>query len=125
MIEIPLTINPEAPAALHRQVYDALRAAILSGRLRPGDRLPATRALAEQLSLSRTTVAEAYDQLRAEGYIEGRHGSGTFVAFGLPANPTVTSAASAQPARRPLRLSHWGQRIAAGGEVVPIQGVPR
>src|SRR5436305_6856421 len=125
MIEIPLTINPEAPAALHRQVYDALRAAILSGRLRPGDRLPATRALAEQLALSRTTVAEAYDQLQAEGYIQGRHGSGTYVASTIPEE--ALQAASRQEAGvratgRTPRLSAWGERITAADREALFRG---
>src|SRR5436190_15622604 len=55
----------------------ALRAAIREGRLRPGDRLPATRALASELGCSRWVVVEAYDQLAAEGWLEGRPGSGT------------------------------------------------
>ena len=58
----------------------ALRAAIRSGRLAADSRLPATRALAEELGLSRGTVSAAYDQLVAEGYLLARHGSGTTVA---------------------------------------------
>lgn len=61
----------------------ALREAILSGALRYGDRLPSTRALASDLKLSRNTVVQALDRLNAEGLIEGRHGSGTFVAANL------------------------------------------
>lgn len=62
------------------EVYRQLRAAILSGRLRPGDRLPASRDLARQLAISRTTVNVAYETLIAEGYAEARVGSGTFVS---------------------------------------------
>ncbi|HEX4791334.1 MAG TPA: PLP-dependent aminotransferase family protein [Actinospica sp.] len=58
----------------------ALREAIRSGRLAAGSRLPATRALAEELGLARGTVSAAYDQLVAEGYLLARHGSGTTVA---------------------------------------------
>jgi len=58
----------------------ALRSAIREGRLRPGDRVPPSRALAAELGLSRGTVVEAYAQLVAEGFLRGRQGSGTVVA---------------------------------------------
>ncbi|NUT98548.1 MAG: winged helix-turn-helix transcriptional regulator, partial [Saccharothrix sp.] len=58
----------------------ALRDAIRSGRLAPGARLPATRRLAVELGLARNTVAAAYDQLVAEGYLTARRGAGTQVA---------------------------------------------
>lgn len=114
-MELPLSIDPSSTVALHRQVYDAIRSAILHGRLRAGDRLPATRVLADQLSLSRTTIAEAYDQLQAEGYIQGKHGSGTYVAPDLPEETLQVTTAGGERgagARRPVRLSRWGERIA-------------
>jgi GntR family transcriptional regulator/MocR family aminotransferase len=80
-----VAIDPASTLPLHRQVYEAIRSAILGGMLAPGERLPATRALAETLTLSRATVVEAYEQLRAEGYIHGRQGSGTYVVPDLPA----------------------------------------
>jgi GntR family transcriptional regulator/MocR family aminotransferase len=113
-MELILKIDLTSGAPRHRQVYDAIRASILEGRLRPGDRLPATRFLSQQLALSRTTVAEAYDQLQAEGYIHGRHGSGTYVASNLPEEglPTLTSRRNAgQRAQRVARLSGWGRRV--------------
>ena len=54
--------------------------AILGGTLVPGTRLPSSRALADDLSVSRTTTLLAYEQLLAEGYLAARRGSGTFVA---------------------------------------------
>ncbi len=66
-------------------VYAQLRAAILDGRLRPGDSLPATRELARRLSVSRNTVTAAYQRLSAEGFLVGRVGAGTFVAADVPA----------------------------------------
>ena len=68
----------------YRWLYESLRAEILSGRLRSGTRLPATRDLARQYGLARGTIVTAFDQLRAEGYIEGTVGSGTFVSETLP-----------------------------------------
>jgi GntR family transcriptional regulator/MocR family aminotransferase len=69
---------------LYRQLYNSLRRAILSHQLLPGMRLPASRALAHELGVSRNTVLEAFDQLRAEGYLETRVGAGTFVTHDLP-----------------------------------------
>jgi len=82
---LPLNLTaPPADASLYRWLYDALRAAILDGRLRPGSRLPASRDLADAYRLSRATIVAAFDQLKAEGYVEGRHGSGTYVSQVLP-----------------------------------------
>src|SRR4029077_3849277 len=74
----PLSL-PAAPpgGSLYRWLYGELRAAILDGRLRPGARLPATRDLASAYHLSRATIVTAFDQLKSEGYVEGRSGSGT------------------------------------------------
>jgi GntR family transcriptional regulator/MocR family aminotransferase len=69
---------------LHRQLYGALREAILTGRLRPGTRLPATRTLARDVGAARNTVVTAFEQLVAEGYLESRVGDGTRVAAVLP-----------------------------------------
>jgi GntR family transcriptional regulator/MocR family aminotransferase len=66
------------------QIYRAVRGAILDGRLRHGERLPATRELAVQLSVSRTTVTAAYDRLISEGYAAAQVGAGTFIEAGDP-----------------------------------------
>jgi GntR family transcriptional regulator/MocR family aminotransferase len=79
-----IALDASHSAPLHRQLYDSIRAAIVSGQLRGGSRLPSTRALAAEIGVSRVTVAVAFDQLRAEGYVEARTGSGTFVRAGLP-----------------------------------------
>src|SRR4051794_21477027 len=76
--ELLLDLEP-AGRPLRERVEEGLRAAIRNGRLRPGDRLPATRALASELGCSRWVVVEAYAQLAAEGWLEGRAGSGTRV----------------------------------------------
>jgi GntR family transcriptional regulator / MocR family aminotransferase len=80
-----LDLHVELAAGRGRRaaVEHAVRAAIRDGRLRPGDRLPSTRALAADLSLARGTVAEAYGQLVAEGYLHTSAGAPTRVAEGL------------------------------------------
>jgi GntR family transcriptional regulator / MocR family aminotransferase len=72
---VSLTGRGDLSARIYRQLLDA----ILDGRLRPGERLPPTRELAQRLAVSRNTVAVAYDRLTAEGFLVGRVGSGTFV----------------------------------------------
>jgi GntR family transcriptional regulator / MocR family aminotransferase len=83
----------------------ALRAAISSGRLSPGTRLPSSRALAADLGVARNTVAEVYGQLTAEGWLAARHGSGTWVAdqVAAPAVPEPAAAELARRARHDLR----------------------
>ena len=80
----PLRLDRKSSEPLHRQIYFAIRQAILGGSLRPGARLPASRALARELALSRNTVTAAFEQLHAEGYIDGRVGAGSFVSHHLP-----------------------------------------
>ena len=79
-----LSIDRDADRPLFEQVYRGLREAIVHGRLAPGARLPSTRALAADLDVSRSTVVLAFDQLRLEGYTEGRRGGGTHVRSAIP-----------------------------------------
>ena len=82
LLAVPLNESAELP--LFTQLYESLRRSILERRLRAGARLPATRVLAAELGVSRNTVLGAYEQLLAEGYLEGRVGSGTYVCGHLP-----------------------------------------
>src|SRR5687768_14242540 len=76
--------NAASDVPLYQALYTHMRAAILSGELPGGMKLPSTRALADDLNVSRNTVLNAYRQLLAEGYLESREGSGTFVAHVVP-----------------------------------------
>ena len=67
--------HPDSNAPLYQELYTHMRAAILSGELKDGMKLPSTRALAEELNISRNTVLNAYRQLLAEGYLESRESS--------------------------------------------------
>lgn len=93
---------------LNRQLYEALRRAILDGKLVAGERLPSSRDLVHDLKLSRNTVVAALSQLAVEGYLVSRVGSGTFVNSQVPQRPAR---------RRPLALhqnsplSHRGQSL--------------
>jgi len=97
---VSLDASREDP--LHHQVYAGIRDAILSGRLAARSLLPSTRLLASELRISRTTVSLAFDQLRAEGFLEARERGGTFVAATIPDRvlsygPQPPSRASARP----------------------------
>ncbi len=107
-IEVRISV-PDGPAPLRHRLGDALVEQIRTGRLRPGDALPASRALAKQLSVSRTAVVDAYDQLLAAGFVTATRGSGTFVASGADraalagAVPQVADPARPRVRRRPAR----------------------
>lgn len=139
---ITLDRTDNASEGLTRQIYGGLREAILSGRLRAGDRLPPTRALARELGVARLTVATAYDWLGAEGYVSGRVGAGTFVAPAFAQHETQVMdaplASASSHVRRPPAptlalqsdelagrpLTAWARRIqaipvmGAGGEII-------
>ena len=105
--------DPETPA--YRWLYAALRAEILEGRLRPGARLPGTRDLASQYGLSRGTIVAAFEQLKAEGYVEGSVGSGTSVSKVLPEDllqvQRTADLVPRAPRARPRRVSEYGRRV--------------
>jgi GntR family transcriptional regulator/MocR family aminotransferase len=105
--------DPGIPA--YQWLCAALRAEILEGRLRPGARLPATRDLAGQYALSRGTIVSAFAQLKAEGYVEGTVGSGTYVNRVLPdelLHVRRTSGTRSPPSRRQRRqISEFGERV--------------
>jgi len=101
----------------YRWLYEALRAEILEGRLRPGARLPGTRDLAGQYGLSRGTIVSAFEQLESEGYVDGSVGSGTYVSRVLP--DELLKAAHHAPVRSPApgkrerRLAGYAARLPA------------
>lgn len=87
---VDLHLEPRGPG-IRRGLTDALREAVRTGRLTPGTRLPSSRALAADLGIARNTVADAYADLVAEGWLTARQGSGTRVAertIPLPPGPT-------------------------------------
>ncbi len=102
-MDLHITLGPRGEHAtrIYRQLLDA----ILDGRLREGTRLPATRTLAAQLDVSRTTVALAYERLVAEGYLTGRVGAGTFVADGV--RPQSADAVSRVEQHGPSPRAMW------------------
>jgi len=120
-----LAAPPAQP--FNRALYGCLRTAILDGSLPAGTRLPASRELAAELSLSRNTVIDAYGQLLAEGYLRALTGSGTYVAEVLP-EQLLWSRQAAPPARQPAAspapragLSRRGRALIEGAQASPRQ----
>ncbi|HEU5169941.1 MAG TPA: GntR family transcriptional regulator, partial [Gemmatimonadales bacterium] len=109
---LPLDRDSDVPA--WRQLCEALRRRIAAGELAAGTRLPSTRMLARDLDLARNTVAAAYEQLLADGWLEGRRGMGTFVA-GVPGNGRVRAAAGTAA----LRASAPASGASRAGAVLP------
>jgi GntR family transcriptional regulator/MocR family aminotransferase len=104
---------------LFRWIYDEVRSAILDGRLGRGMRLPSTRELARRYRVSRGTVVIAFDQLHAEGYLEGKVGAGTYVNTFLPEDFLYAkrSARTSDGARKfTPSLSKYAQRLAPAAD---------
>jgi GntR family transcriptional regulator/MocR family aminotransferase len=104
-----LQLDPASPTPLFRQLYEAIKQAILSGRINPGMQLPPTRELSQLFGVSRQTILNAYAQLMAEGYLSGTVGKGTFVSASLPLGGPARHAAKPQLLRP---LSTRGERFA-------------
>ncbi|HVH81566.1 MAG TPA: PLP-dependent aminotransferase family protein, partial [Stellaceae bacterium] len=109
-----------SPVSLSRQLAVALREALSEARIDAGARLPSTRALAQELGLARSTVVGVFEQLAAEGYINGKPGSGYFAAASLapPARQAETPSAAA-----PRPLSRHGERLRS--YPTPTDSTPR
>jgi GntR family transcriptional regulator/MocR family aminotransferase len=125
---VALGLDPRLRVPRYRQLYDAIREAILAGRVRPGARLPSTRALAEQVGASRNTVLAAFEQLAAEGYVAGRVGAGTTVAATLPETLSRVRAepvGAAGGARTRAALSRRGALLLRSRPALPPGPGPR
>src|SRR4051812_31881023 len=105
--QVTIQLVDDARLPLFRQIAAAIAADIERGRLRPGERLPSSRALCRQLAVNRNTGLAAYDQLRRRGVISGEPAKGTFVSAAearraplrrLPDDPGRTPARSHPPA---------------------------
>ncbi|SMF80792.1 transcriptional regulator, GntR family [Tistlia consotensis] len=103
---LSLKLDQDSAKPLSTQLCVALRELILSGALRAGDRLPASRTVARDLGVSRTTVIEAFARLQAEGLIEARVGAGSYVSQVLEGRRPSPAVAPAEPGETRLpRLS--------------------
>ncbi|QSQ22343.1 PLP-dependent aminotransferase family protein [Pyxidicoccus parkwayensis] len=111
-----LHVNLQSRRDIAGQIYRALRAAILDGRLRRGERVPPTRELAKRLSVSRNTVSVAYEWLAAEGLLTGRTRTGSFVQGEAPKGRARAGATSTVRLRA---RAIWSTLPDAGAPDVP------
>jgi DNA-binding transcriptional regulator YhcF (GntR family) len=93
-----LRIDPTSPDPPFAQLREQILEGVARGDLAPGDRLPTVRGLAQELGIAPNTVARTYRELEADGFLEGRGRSGTFVRAGVQAGRVVPTATSARAA---------------------------
>ncbi len=119
-MDFVVVLDSQSNVPLHRQLYEEIRRAILSGRLLRGKKVPSTRALAESLGISRATVTLAYEFLLSEGYLQSTTGSGTYVCRQLPEALMRTDVKDGKrratletekPKRSSRRLSKYGSYL--------------
>lgn len=126
MMDLAITLDSSAALPLHRQLYEELRQAILTGRLLPRQRIPSTRALARSLGISRSTVSLSYEQLLSEGYLQTTIGSGTFVCSQLPDDLLRSDSMESthQTINPPIQLSTYGASLANAEPLVAAEPEP-
>jgi GntR family transcriptional regulator/MocR family aminotransferase len=123
---IPVHVERGGGEPLHHQVYRELVQLILSGRLRPRARLPSSRLLAGELGVARNTVLLALEQLLSEGYVETRHGSGTYVSQELPDIAPLRLRGHEQQGRGRPRLARRARALVSpANRPIPAQGLLR
>src|ERR1700683_3785836 len=107
----PIALDSSRKIPLYLQLYEWFRRAIVSGQLRPGQRVPSTRALAAELKISRIPVSSAYEQLQAEGYLETFVGAGTCVVRSIPDDASKLTPGKMRDASRQASKSRSPRRV--------------
>ena len=128
LVSALVALDSASPDPLHRQLYLKLQNAILTGRISPGAQIPSSRELARELNVARNTVLNAVEQLIAEGYLQGEHGSGTYVNRTLP-DDTIRvprlQAATPQKTRIHASLSLRSKGLTTISTFPPSAGQPK
>jgi len=109
-------IDPRSPTPLYEQIAARIRVAVAAGDLSPGDALPSVRKLARDLRVNPATVVQAYRDLAADGFVEMRHGQGTFIQEVSPFLMDEERATRAQELVR--RLLEDAARLGVGADEV-------
>src|SRR5690242_14755379 len=121
-MQLPIQLERNAAVPLQDQIFGQLRGLIVSGKLKPNSRIVASRFLADQVGISRTTVMLAYDRLIAEGYLETRRAVGTFVS---PCPPEAeTGKSQDRAATSPLRQADLRPALFCCPAPVPCRPLP-
>jgi GntR family transcriptional regulator/MocR family aminotransferase len=105
-MELILSFGVASEMPLYQRIYSGIREAVLTGRLRAGERLPSTRELADRHTIGRNTVNLAYDRLVSEGFLESRRGSGTYVAASVSAFDARKNNSRVEPVVLPGRFKN-------------------
>src|SRR5262245_55319842 len=128
LVSALVALDAASSEPLHRQIYVKLRDAILAGRISPGAQIPSSRDLARELGVARNTVLNAVEQLIAEGYLQGEHGSGTYVNRTLP-DDTIRAprprAATAQGISKHFPLALRSRSLTPRSPLLPSAGRPQ
>ena len=119
-----LFLDRSDPRPLQDQIVIYFRTIIVSGELLPGSRLPPSRGLAKELGVARNTVALAYERLVAEGFLDSRAGSGTYVAGGLPEKRHIRKEKTDIPSARSRRMLEAVTGFTASSTLPLTPGLP-
>ena len=103
-----VSVDPRDPTPIYAQLERGLRAAVATGRVRPGEQLPTVRQLAVELRINANTVARVYGELERAGVIETRRGVGSFV--------TASAARAHPPREHDRRLRTFVTRVLADAD---------
>jgi GntR family transcriptional regulator/MocR family aminotransferase len=128
-MELLLNLNPGLEMPMHRQIYEEIRGAILSGRLPAKHKMPSTRQLSQTLGVSRATVTMSYEYLLSEGYLQAYTGSGTYVSRELPEDllhvdqEVMEEQLEASPALPEGNVKH--KRLSTFGRTLASEDMPR
>ncbi len=120
---LKLKLNRRSKVDLSEQLYQSLKQLILEGELSAGERIPSSRELSQQLKVSRPTVAVCLEQLQQEGYIELKHGSGTYVSSQVKENNGSLNRPR-QNAAKPHALSSYGKFLKQQSKDSDLQTSP-
>jgi GntR family transcriptional regulator/MocR family aminotransferase len=113
---VPLTSDLlDNNKAKYEALYDHIKDAIFSGRLKANDKLPSSRYLSKQVGISRNSVLTAYELLFAEGFVESRKGAGTFIADIADLKPLLGKVATSVLTPSNIQISEAGRRVDAFG----------
>ena len=122
-MQLPLKVDAHQKATLQSQIVEQIRLMILDGRLRSGDFLPTTRALSEQVGISRNTTMQAYERLMAEGYIQTRPYVGTFVSAEIPENAFCANVCTCEADAAEIRTAFSGPPLSPRLDALRAHGI--
>ena len=117
-MDLAIHLDRASTIPLYRQLIEEIRQGVLSGRLKPNQKLPSSRSLAKSLTISRSTVTQSYEQLESEGYLETRRSSGTYVCKQIPdewLRSTAIEPVTNNTIDKNLSLSQFGKNLTSIG----------